>query len=83
MNDDRDARIRTRAYEIWQEQGRPEGRTVEHWLEAERQLGGEEDSRSLEEDSDSEGAAEEAEKKSRREVADADRPLGAAKRASR
>ena len=83
MSDEREARIRLRAYEIWQDRGRPDGRTVEHWLEAERQLSGEEDSRSLEEDSDSEGAADEAEKKSRRENAVAARPLGAAKRASR
>jgi Protein of unknown function (DUF2934) len=30
--------ITRRAYEIFIERGRPEGRHVEHWLEAERQL---------------------------------------------
>lgn len=31
-------RIRVRAYQIWEEQGRPEGRDHEHWQQAERQL---------------------------------------------
>ena len=31
-------RIRERAYEIWEQEGRPEGREQEHWREAERQL---------------------------------------------
>ena len=26
------------AYSIWEQEGRPEGRAVEHWLEAEMQL---------------------------------------------
>lgn len=30
--------ISQRAYEIYIERGRPEGRDLEHWLEAERQL---------------------------------------------
>jgi len=30
--------ISARAYELWQEQGRPEGRDRENWIEAERQL---------------------------------------------
>ena len=34
--------IRGRAYEIWEEAGRPAGRDVEFWLEAERQLKGDE-----------------------------------------
>ncbi|MDB5067263.1 MAG: hypothetical protein JWM18_3697 [Chloroflexi bacterium] len=29
-----EARIRARAYEIWQEEGRPTGRDVEHWIRA-------------------------------------------------
>jgi Protein of unknown function (DUF2934) len=32
--------IRDRAHEIWVEQGRPEGRDVEFWLSAERELEG-------------------------------------------
>lgn len=31
--------IARRAYEIWEEEGRPEGRTEEHWLRAEFELG--------------------------------------------
>lgn len=30
--------IARRAYEIWESEGRPEGRDVEHWVTAERQL---------------------------------------------
>jgi hypothetical protein len=31
-------RIRERAHEIWIERGRPEGRDVEFWLDAEKEL---------------------------------------------
>jgi hypothetical protein len=30
--------VRARAYELWEKAGRPIGRDVEFWLEAERQL---------------------------------------------
>jgi Protein of unknown function (DUF2934) len=30
--------IRERAYQIWEEQGRPHGREIENWLEAERSV---------------------------------------------
>ena len=30
--------VKARAYELWQEAGRPSGRDVEFWLEAERQV---------------------------------------------
>ncbi len=33
-----DHRIRQRAYEIWIEEGRPDGRDVEHWLRAKWEL---------------------------------------------
>jgi hypothetical protein len=32
--------IARRAREIWEEEGRPEGRHLEHWQQAERELGG-------------------------------------------
>ena len=32
--------IKRRAYEIWEEQGRPPGRADEHWLLAEREITG-------------------------------------------
>jgi hypothetical protein len=31
-------RTRDRAYQIWEERGRPEGQEVEHWMQAEREL---------------------------------------------
>jgi len=31
--------ISQRAYGLWQDQGRPDGNDLDHWLEAERQLG--------------------------------------------
>jgi hypothetical protein len=31
--------ISLRAYRLWQDQGRPDGIDLDHWLEAERQLG--------------------------------------------
>jgi len=31
-------RVKARAYELWEEAGRPTGRDVEFWLEAERQV---------------------------------------------
>ncbi|WP_142847050.1 DUF2934 domain-containing protein [Telmatospirillum sp. J64-1] len=30
--------IRRRAYELWEDQGRPAGREHEHWLQAEREI---------------------------------------------
>ena len=38
MSEDRDARVRARAYERWEQAGRPDGRDVEHWLNAERDV---------------------------------------------
>jgi hypothetical protein len=38
MSDDREARIRERAYHIWIEQGRPHGRDDEHWRQAEHDV---------------------------------------------
>ena len=32
--DDQSERIRKRAHEIWEEEGRPEGREYSHWLRA-------------------------------------------------
>jgi hypothetical protein len=41
MADDRDQRIRERAYAIWERQGRPEGRHDEHWSQAAEEVDGE------------------------------------------
>jgi hypothetical protein len=35
---DRDMRIRRRAHEIWEREGRPEGRAEAHWMRAEREV---------------------------------------------
>lgn len=34
----RRGQVRARAYELWEEAGRPVGRDLEFWLEAERQI---------------------------------------------
>jgi hypothetical protein len=39
MQNDHSDRIRQRAQEIWEQEGRPEGRAEEHWARAERELG--------------------------------------------
>ena len=38
MGDDREDRIKARAYEIWQREGSPEGHENDHWQEAEQEL---------------------------------------------
>jgi hypothetical protein len=40
--DDHDKRIRQRAHEIWEEEGRPEGREYSHWLRAKAEVAEEE-----------------------------------------
>ena len=35
--DDRERRVRDRAYEIWEQEGRPSGRERDHWEQAERE----------------------------------------------
>lgn len=35
-------KIRERAHAIWEQEGRPDGRELEHWERAERELDGEE-----------------------------------------
>jgi hypothetical protein len=41
MNRAIEERIRTRAYELWEAEGRPEGREVDHWLRAAQELAAE------------------------------------------
>ncbi|MBC8747506.1 hypothetical protein OKW43_006883 [Paraburkholderia sp. WC7.3g] len=38
MDKELEARIRTRAYHIWQNDPSPEGRAADHWEEARRQI---------------------------------------------
>jgi len=40
---DREERIRRRAYEIWEENGRAEGREGEHWQQARQEIEGAEE----------------------------------------
>jgi hypothetical protein len=40
----REERIRKKAYELWEQAGKPEGREADHWAEAERQLNAEDGS---------------------------------------
>ncbi len=41
MNTAIEDRIRCRAYELWESEGRPEGREVDHWLRAAQEVSGE------------------------------------------
>ncbi len=38
MTNDLEARIRERAYHLWQQEGRVGGRELDHWSRAEREL---------------------------------------------
>lgn len=38
MMADRHAEIETRAYSLWEQEGQPEGKSLEHWLRAESQV---------------------------------------------
>ncbi|MTD98866.1 DUF2934 domain-containing protein [Paracoccus sp. YIM 132242] len=38
MDQDHQERIRQRAHEIWESEGRPEGRDADHWTRAEEEL---------------------------------------------
>ncbi len=40
MDQDHQERIRQRAHEIWESEGRPEGRDAHHWSQAEQELRG-------------------------------------------
>ncbi len=39
---DRRAKIRARAYAIWEQEGRPDGKELEHWVQAKRLIAAEE-----------------------------------------
>lgn len=39
MTGDIERRIRERAYEIWESEGRPEGRSEDHWKQARAEFG--------------------------------------------
>jgi hypothetical protein len=39
MDDDRNRRVQSRAYALWEQEGRPHGRHEEHWRQAEQEMG--------------------------------------------
>ena len=39
MDGDKDEQIRKRAYQIWEDEGRPEGSHDSHWTQAEQHVG--------------------------------------------
>jgi hypothetical protein len=41
MNTAIEERIRSRAYELWESEGRPHGREIDHWLQAVQELAAE------------------------------------------
>lgn len=41
-NGEKEQRIRERAYQIWINEGQPEGRDIDHWQQAETQINAEE-----------------------------------------
>lgn len=53
MSGDLDGRIRERAYQLWLEQGRPDGREQEHWEEAARLVRSEDQSKLVAEEQQS------------------------------
>jgi hypothetical protein len=48
METDREERIRTRAHQIWEREGRPHGRDAEHWQQAASEIDAEAAASSLE-----------------------------------
>lgn len=38
MQDERERRIKARAFELWQREGSLDGRSLGHWLQAEREI---------------------------------------------
>lgn len=42
MPGDRESRIREKAHELWEKEGRPHGADRRHWEQAEREVGGSE-----------------------------------------
>ncbi|MCJ8024445.1 DUF2934 domain-containing protein [Shinella yambaruensis] len=43
MDDERERRIKARAFELWQREGSLDGRSLGHWLQAEREIQEEEE----------------------------------------
>lgn len=65
MDQDVERRIRDRAHKIWEEEGRPEGRDVDHWLRAAQEIAAEEHEQSGSSTDSDTAEAEEKPKRSR------------------
>jgi Protein of unknown function (DUF2934) len=66
VNGNRSERIRERAHQIWEREGRPEGRELEHWRQAEQEIADElRQSPDTEPDAAGRGAAREYDKATR------------------
>lgn len=50
MSDDREQRVKERAYQLWESEGRPSGRQDEHWGQARREIEEEDQGRASAED---------------------------------
>jgi len=50
MEDDRETKLRNLAHAIWEREGRPDGEHDRHWADAERELGEQADSQTVEGD---------------------------------
>jgi hypothetical protein len=49
MADDLHERVRRRAYQLWEDDGRPEGSDLRHWLRAAEEIAGQEEHETLQE----------------------------------
>jgi len=72
----RDDRIRIRAYEIWQREGRPEGRHEQHWVVATREIDEEDTAERLREGYQQKGDEGKTDQRPRWEGPPENRPRG-------
>ena len=52
MTSEKEDRIRRRAYELWEQEGRPQGREWDHWVQAAREVEAEEGGHASPDDAD-------------------------------
>jgi hypothetical protein len=56
-NEEKEKRVRERAYQIWLDEGQPQGRDKEHWRQAEAQVSAEEGEHSAQAEPSQQGDA--------------------------
>ena len=71
MIDERERRIKARAFELWQREGSLDGRTLGHWLQAEREIDEEADESVAEDPKDTGSVSESAVPATARDAIDA------------